>query len=52
MHSSSDDLQDKVPPPLDATLDDLQQGLYRKQLTSVQLVQAYKVRIDEVNSRY
>lgn len=50
MHAGSDSLQDKVPSLIDATLDDLQRGLSRKQFTSVQLVQAYKARIAEVNS--
>ncbi|KAH7127630.1 amidase signature domain-containing protein [Dactylonectria macrodidyma] len=50
MHSSSDSLQDNVPSLIDATLDDLQRGLSQKHFTSVQLVQAYKARIAEVNS--
>lgn len=35
-----------------ATLEDLSAGLASKQFTSVQLVQAYKLRIDEVNDEF
>ncbi|UKZ55997.1 hypothetical protein TrVGV298_009821 [Trichoderma virens] len=39
------------PPLLDATLDELQSGLNAGHFTSVDLIQAYTARIEEVNSR-